>query len=197
LSYAATVTTGREWPDGDRIKPMNVLLFSAEDKRDTTIVPRLKAMGADLKRVEIVDCTRYRGREAVFSVARDLPLLERKLEENGEIGVVILDPIKSFLGEKADANDEIKLRNMLEPLARLAAKQRTAIIGVMDLKKGQEAVALHEFGGTGAFGAVARANYVCYRDKDDHDRRVFLSAGGNIGRHKKGFSYHVESENFQ
>src|SRR5262249_90373 len=65
------------------------------------------------------------------------------------------------------------------------------------LKKGQEAVALHEFGGTGAFGAVARANYVCYRDKDDHDRRVFLSAGGNIGRHKKGFSYHVESENFQ
>src|SRR5262249_39157693 len=108
LSFAATVTTGREWPDGDRIKPMNVLLFSAEDKRDTTIVPRLKAMGADLKKVEIVDCTRYKGREAVFSVARDLPLLERKLEENGEIGVVILDPIKSFLGEKADANDEIK-----------------------------------------------------------------------------------------
>src|SRR5437763_160146 len=52
LDLAARLTTGREWPDGYRSgEPANVLVLSGEDNMNDTVVPRLRAAGADLDRV--------------------------------------------------------------------------------------------------------------------------------------------------
>ena len=48
----ACVTAGLPWPDGAKaIAPANVIMVTAEDALDTEVVPRLKAAGADLKRI--------------------------------------------------------------------------------------------------------------------------------------------------
>jgi hypothetical protein len=52
----ARITTGRDWPDGSKntTPPSRVLLASSEDDPNDTLVPRLKAAGADLSKVEFV-----------------------------------------------------------------------------------------------------------------------------------------------
>jgi AAA domain len=50
--YVACVTTGIAWPDGANGQGRrNVIMMTAEDNLDDTLVPRLIAAGADLKRV--------------------------------------------------------------------------------------------------------------------------------------------------
>ena len=56
---AATVTKGGDWPCGEGTAPKgNVLMLTAEDDIDDTVVPRLMAAGADLDRVEIIRMAR-------------------------------------------------------------------------------------------------------------------------------------------
>src|SRR6187200_906344 len=52
---AARVTTGEPWPcSAERREPADVLMLSAEDDPADTLVPRLIAAGADLKRVSFI-----------------------------------------------------------------------------------------------------------------------------------------------
>ena len=48
LRIAATTTTGGKWPGGSMTAIGNVIIMSAEDAPEDTIVPRLKAADADL-----------------------------------------------------------------------------------------------------------------------------------------------------
>ena len=51
LAIAAIITRGAEWPDGAGSAPVgDVVIVSAEDSRETTLKPRLMALGADLDR---------------------------------------------------------------------------------------------------------------------------------------------------
>src|SRR5262245_58757397 len=51
LDLAARVTTGRSWPDGSAgAAPGNVLLVNCEDGLRDTVLPRLRALGGDLRR---------------------------------------------------------------------------------------------------------------------------------------------------
>src|SRR5262245_44101797 len=55
IYIAATISRGGEWPCGEGHAPVgNVIVLNAEDGADDTVVPRLIAAGADLKRVHIV-----------------------------------------------------------------------------------------------------------------------------------------------
>ena len=55
MDLAARVSSGRTFPDGATCEAGNVLIVNVEDAKDDTIVPRLKAHGADLDRIAIVD----------------------------------------------------------------------------------------------------------------------------------------------
>src|SRR5262245_54814039 len=59
IAMAAAVTTGGEWPCSESRAPQgNVVILSAEDGVADTIVPRLMAAGADLKRVHIINAVK-------------------------------------------------------------------------------------------------------------------------------------------
>jgi hypothetical protein len=60
----ARITRGDSWPCGEGSAPLgNVILLTAEDDVRDTVTPRLKAAGADLERVEIVQMVRDAGTE--------------------------------------------------------------------------------------------------------------------------------------
>jgi len=77
LALAAVVSRGGTWPDGSRcVQAANVLIWSAEDDASSTIVPRLMAAGADLRRVHfIADVRGADGEPRPFDPAFDVPLL--------------------------------------------------------------------------------------------------------------------------
>jgi hypothetical protein len=84
--YVACATTGRNWPNGaPGILPCRVIMLTAEDNTDDTLVPRLLAAGADLSRVKELKAIRRNGREELFLLGEDLAVLEQMIHDWGDV----------------------------------------------------------------------------------------------------------------
>ncbi len=189
---AASVSTGREWPLGEgRAPPGNVLIFSAEDDPADTIIPRLQAAGADLKRVSIVTSVRRGNARRSFSLQDDLPLLEAEIERIGDLVLVIIDPVTSYLG-KVDSHKNAELRAVLEPLGELAARRGFSVLAVTHFSKGGTGSANNRIIGSIAFVAAARAAHIVALDKDDEERRLFIPTKNNVGPKCQGLSFRMQ-----
>src|SRR5262249_15464869 len=87
--YIACATTGRAWPDdAPGITPCRVIMLTAEDNTDTTLVPRLKGAGANLALVQELKAIRRNNREELFLLGEDLDKLEQIIRDFGDIGLV-------------------------------------------------------------------------------------------------------------
>jgi putative DNA primase/helicase len=99
---AAAITTGGQWPCNEGQAPLgSVIILSAEDDAADTIRPRLDAAGADPTRVLIVSAVRSddgKGRRT-FNLQADLDLLEQEIAKAGDMRLVIIDPISSYMGK--------------------------------------------------------------------------------------------------
>ena len=95
----------------------NVLLLTAEDNPSDTVVPRLAAAGADSTRIEIVKMVREAGADRMFSLQTDLAMLRRKIDEIGDVVLVLIDPISAYLGVgKVDSYRTTDVRAVLGPV---------------------------------------------------------------------------------
>src|SRR5438552_2898293 len=57
-----SLTTGRPWPDGQSGSgPQSVLILASEDGIKDTILPRLRAAGADETRIHLFGCVSHQG----------------------------------------------------------------------------------------------------------------------------------------
>jgi len=100
MCIAAQVSMGGEWPcDEGRSPQGSVIILSAEDGAADTIVPRLHAAKADLGRVHIVSAVRTNCKTSrSFNLQADIELLEQKLRDLGDVALVEIDPVSSYLG---------------------------------------------------------------------------------------------------
>jgi putative DNA primase/helicase len=127
IAIVAAVTIGGEWPCGEGSAPLgNVIVLNAEDSASDTIVPRLLAAGADRARVTLVSAVRNPdGTRRTLNLQADLALLEREIARIGNVALVIIDPVSSYLG-KADSHNNSEVRGVLEPLSEMAERMRVA-----------------------------------------------------------------------
>jgi putative DNA primase/helicase len=192
LACAATVSAGGRWPDGSRCASGNVLIWSGEDDARDTLLPRLIAMGADVKRVYFIEGTRIGNKPEPFDPARDLVQLSAKAEAIGDVRLLIVDPVVSAVTGDSHKNTEV--RRALQPLVDLASCLGAAVLGISHFSKasaGREPV--ERVTGSLAFGAVARVVLCAVRVKDmDGDRRILARAKSNIGPDDGGFEYSIE-----
>jgi AAA domain/Bifunctional DNA primase/polymerase, N-terminal len=134
----AACTNGEPWPCDEGHAPRgDAILFTAEDDIEDTVIPRLTAAGADLTRTHIVEMAKNPdGSERMFSLVTDLPALKAKIEEVGNVVLVIIDPLSSYLGVgKINNASTSDVRGVLAPLKKLAEDHRVAILGVMHFNK--------------------------------------------------------------
>jgi putative DNA primase/helicase len=198
-ALAATVTTGGRWPTSDQRSPLgSVVMFSAEDDASDTIAPRLLAAGADLDRVHIVSAVqdgngKTPGRRS-FNFQTDLDLLEQAMQKFGDVRLVVIDPITSYLGKGVDSHKNADVRSVLEPVAEMAARYGAAFVGITHFSKGGEASAINRFIGSIAFIAAARAAFVVTTDPDSDipGRRLFLPVKNNLAAKGDGLSFQIE-----
>jgi putative DNA primase/helicase len=121
IAMVAAVTTGSEWPCREGRAPQgSVVILSAEDGAADTVVPRLMAAGADRERVEIVSAVHDEKSRRSFDLSADLALLENKISEIGDVKLIIIDPISSYLGPKVDSHVNAAVRGVLEPVTEMA-----------------------------------------------------------------------------
>ena len=113
-----------------------MIILSAEDDAADTIVPRLMAADADLSRVHILSAVRQKDGKGhrSFSLQADLSALEQKINELGDVALVVIDPITSYLGQ-VESHKNAEVRSVLEPLGAMAARQDVTVIGITHFSK--------------------------------------------------------------
>lgn len=190
---AAQVSMGRAWPcgEGDAAQG-SVLILSAEDGEADTIVPRLHAAEADLGRVHIISAVRTDWKNSRgFNLQADIALLEEKITELGDVKLITIDPISSYLG-KTDSHKNAEVRGVLEPLSAMAERMRVAVLSVTHFSKAGAAnttKALHRFIGSIAFVGAPRMAFAVIDDADDKDRRLLLHAKNNLAPPPQGLAF--------
>ena len=191
----ARCTTAGEWPCKEGTAPTgNVIWFTAEDDIEDTVVPRLVAAGADLNRVHIVGMAKNAdGSKRMFNLATDLPLLLAKIEEVGDVVVVIIDPMSAYLGVgKVNNSSTSDVRGVLGPLTKLAEDKRLSIIGIMHFNKKVDVHdAMLRIADSLAYVASARHVYVVVDDAENKDARLFVKAKNNLAPDKHALRYMV------
>jgi putative DNA primase/helicase len=195
IAIIATVTAAGVWPCGEGRAPLgNAIILSAEDGASDTIVPRLLAAGADLNRVHVVSAVRDTNGPRALNLQRDLALLESKIIEIGDVALVVVDPVSSYLG-KTDSHNNSDVRGVLEPLSEMADRTRIAILSVTHFSKtsaNNTTKALHRFIGSIAFTGAPRAAFAVIEDAEQDGRRLLLHAKNNLARAPQGLAFRLE-----
>lgn len=187
----------RTMPDGAPAPRVDTLFLLAEDALDDTLRPRIRQLGGDARRIRAVEAVEEDGKERMFSLSRNLPLLEAEIVEHG-YGLVVIDPLTSFM-QGSDRNEEGAVRDVLTPLGKLAERTNAAILAVMHVGKaggGTGRRPLQQLLGSTAFGAIARTVWMVERDPEDDtgERRVLGVVKTNIGYMPKALVWSREKD---
>lgn len=189
LALASTVTTGGQWPDGQRAQPANVVIWSGEDGIADTLAPRLAAAGADLSRVYFVSEVGEGDERRAFDPATDLAALHAACASLDGVGLVIVDSVVSAISGDGHKNNEV--RRGLQPLVHLGESLGAAVLGISHFSKNSAGRAtLDRVTGSLAFGALARVVLATARGVDD--RCVLVRDKSNLGPRGGGFRYTIE-----
>jgi putative DNA primase/helicase len=190
LSLAATITAGGQFPDGFTCAPGNILMWSGEDAPDDTLVPRLKASGAELERAYFIQGAVIGGSRRPFDPATDILKLEAEAQRLGEVSLLIIDPVVNAVS--GDINKANEVRRGLQPLVDFGERNNCAVLGVSHFKKGSAGShALERVIGSQAFGALARMVLVAAQ-KEGQEKRVLARAKCNIAPDHGGFEYAIQ-----
>jgi putative DNA primase/helicase len=197
---AAAVSTGAPWPTGSSAgKRGQVIILSDEDHPDDTIVPRLKAAGADLKRVRIIMAvTDGNGAKRIFNLATDLAQVGKKIlkmEQDGRpVRLLILDPISAYLGfgdHGLDRNNARHIRGLFNELGAFAAKHQLAIVFVLHRPKGRKGSALMQMAGSYEFAAGPRMSLLVVGEKGTN-AHLLVPCKQNLGPSGVGYRYRIK-----
>ena len=193
---SSAVSIGGEIPHrgGECFPQGSVILLSAEDDRADTIKPRLEACEADCSQIAVLNTVRVKdGKFGPFTLAH-IAHLERTILMLRNVKLIVIDPVTHYATQGFDDHKNTQVRQLLEPLRALAEKYDIAVVFVHHFNKGTGTKALNRFSGSGAYGALARSNWVIIKDQNDIKRRLFLSAGCNLVEEPNGLAYRIDRE---
>ena len=196
LAMAATITNAGRWPDGTPMKsPGSVLIWSSEDAMETTLVPRLMAMNADLSRVQFVTgILDANGNRRAFDPSSDIRALEEQAASIADLRLLILDPVLSAVG--GDSHKAAETRRGLQAVVDMASARTIAVLGITHFRKGSANTDPAErVIGSQAFVALARMVLVASKVEDPEGgklTRIVARAKSNISADDGGFEFFLE-----
>jgi hypothetical protein len=165
----AQVTTGRL--DGEfRGEPRACVYLHTEDARDTTIVPRLVAAGADLDRVVFVDAVTADEHGEIESqpvFPSDVAAMAELAIEEGA-ALVVLDAATSVIDGRLDGDKDRQMRRGLEAIARgIGERANCAVLGIVHFGKRESGDTGRLILGSIAWSQVARSVLAVARDEEE------------------------------
>jgi hypothetical protein len=189
MDLAARVSTGRTFPDGATCEAGNVLIVNVEDAKEDTIVPRLKAHGADLDRIAIVDgMPDKKNGTRLLDLPDDVRALKAAVEDH-EAALLIVDPVLTMLG--GDANKDQDARKALAPLRDMAEQTGVALVCVRHLNKNVSLSAIQRGGGNMGLIGVARAGAFFAHHPEQDGLRVMAPHKSNLAEKQPSLLYRV------
>lgn len=201
LDWAARISTGRAlpgepgWMDDEPVnEPRGVVVLSAEDDDADTIVPRLKAAGADLRRIVFLDMLDEHGNEYVPLLRRHLWAIEQQIEATNA-ALIVIDPLMAYLDSEINANRDQDIRQVLSPFATMLARTECAALVLRHLNKATGMASLYRGGGSIGIIGAARVGLLAAKDDEDEtgQRRILAVQKCNIGPEMPSLMYRIVS----
>ena len=192
LDLAARITTGTMMPDGAPLPQVGgVVVLNAEDGEADTVVPRLRAAGADLERIVLLRGVRVEGQEHELILPDHLEAVRQAVAACQAL-MAIIDPLNAYLTGAINSWRDHDLRRALRPLARLAEELGVAVVASRHLNKANAGPALYRGGGSIAFTAAARAEFLVAADPDEPERRVVATIKANLAPHQPSLTFRLQ-----
>ena len=191
LGLASVITAGGRLPSGLMCNAIgNVLIWSGEDDPEDVLVPRLKAMGANLERIHFISAIGHGNQRRAFDPSSDIGALDQSVKAIGGVSLLIIDPIVSAVAK--DMNQANDVRRGLQPIVDFANQHQCGVIGISHLAKGSQGKDPTErILGSQAFSAFARMTWLTVSNKETGDR-VLVRSKSNLSNIEGGFSYAIE-----
>ncbi|MEX7470586.1 AAA family ATPase [Mycobacterium adipatum] len=172
-------TVASSWAARETRNDGTVMWIGTEESREHAIVPRLIANGADMDRVIFVDVQTDLGTGAlVFPL--DLRGIEDVINAHG-VTMLFLDPAKAVVPPGFSGNDDIAVRQYLEPIAALADRCKVTIIGLAHFGKRVGADSGQLMLGSVAWSQVARCVLSIAEDPDNGTRVLTNTKANYVG----------------
>ena len=152
---------------------------TAEDGIEDTIIPRLAAYNADLRKISCI-------------TAQDLALTDGKLEYVAMIHqpeIIVLDPIQAFLGADLDMHRANEIRPVMKYLAELAEVSDTAILLVGHLNKKSGDNELYRGLGSIDLVAAARSVMLMMRNPKRPEERILKHIKSSLAKPANQMKY--------
>ena len=192
IDLAACITRGKPMPDGTEGLRGNCAIVTAEDETAETIMPRLVAAGADLKKVGIIRKVKVDGTERYLKLPRDLNRL-RIMIHNEDLRLLVIDPLNAFVEQSVNTYKDQDIRSVLAPVEGMAEEMRCAILIIAHLNKKEEAATLYRVGGSIGFIGAARSVLGVQKKvtSDGIDMHVLYSLKSNLGKKPPAQQYEI------
>lgn len=196
IALAATVSMGGRFPDSTRAPVGNVLIWSGEDSVKDILIPRLLAVGADMKCVHFIGDVKHGDELRSFDPATDIHAMQAAAGI-GDISLLIVDPVVNAVAGDSHKNGEV--RRALQPLVDFGEKLGCAVLGISHFSKGTSGKEpLERVTGSLAFGALARIVLATAKINDgDTIKHIFCRAKSNIGVDHGGFEYDLHQKEIE
>jgi hypothetical protein len=165
------------------------VFLNGEDSEETTLGPRLRALGADLSRVFLLD-RQAGGPASSLSLPAQAEALEQ-LVAQAQARLLVIDPVMHFLSAGADALTDAGARRAVVPLADLARRCGCAVLIHRHLNKKDGGRALYR--GLGSIGlvAVCRSAWLVAEESAGSGRRVLAQVKNNLAAPQPSLAFEV------
>ena len=164
----AAVSTGGAFPCGEGHAPHGSALMICPHADPDVLLPRFKAAGADLARVQLIREVPSTKGPRPFDIATDLPLLDAAVRSIKDLRAIIIDgftlPTRRAAAEQA--------RGILKSLAALAENHAVSIMLVMQ-PAGRDRFSNKPASFHPLALEAARAAFMIETDPADESRRLF------------------------
>ncbi len=195
MDVIATLTTGRNWPDGatNTLGPKTVLLLTSEDGLEDVVWGRLRAAGADLSRVKAIEGVivgeenKKSKKKRMVAFKEDISALKALVKHISGVALIIVDPISSYYG--VDANKAKEVKPVLDELMTMCQDTGIAIVAVAHFNKREDVDALQRVAGDVSIGGSARVMWTFSEDPDVEGEYLMTNTKGNHCRDKTGLRY--------
>jgi hypothetical protein len=163
-------TRAQQWAVELSVQKLPVLYLSSEEGWQDTVLPRLRAMGANFDYLTVLKGSMVQdGAETYFVLSAEGMRALESLVETKKAALIVLDVVFSVLPDRLNADKQQDVRKLLFDLKMFAEKHKLAILAVAHTNKDPEQDARDRMSGSTAWSDAPRFVYLMMRDPDDRE----------------------------